>query len=343
MQIFHDTSYNFMRWKWHAIAASWALILIGVGHMVAAGGPRYGIDFSGGTVVYAKFKSSPDIQKVRTALDRGFSDEKIIQPYDLPSKNQAMIRLQQRVTNEQQENLESGSKAIVDALAKYYPENPVVDQNTEIVGPVIGKDLQRRAIYATGMALLGMLLWIGYRFRQHGMMLYGTAATIATLHDVLITIGLLSIFRYDITLNVVAALLTLVGYSTNDTIVVFDRIRENHRSMRRDDLATIINRSINQTLSRTIITSGLTFLAVLSLFIMGGEVLRGFAFTLIAGIIIGTYSSIFVASPILEIWREWSDRRRVTPRSAVAAPAPRPAEATSRPANRTKGKKARAS
>lgn len=183
---------------------------------------------------------------------------------------------------------------------------PYAVRNVEIVGPKVGGDLRRQALYATLYALAGMLVYIAVRFEW----VYGVAATIATFHDVIITIGFFSLFRMEISLTVVAALLTLVGYSVNDTIVVFDRIRENLKLMRRESLRVIVNRSINQTLSRTILTSGLTFLTVLSLFVFGGEVLRGFAFALVVGILIGTYSSIAIASPIVVVWQEWYESRR---------------------------------
>ena len=168
-------------------------------------------------------------------------------------------------------------------------------KNTSIVGPKVGRDLRRQALYVTLAGMGAMLIYIWFRFELS----YGVAAVVATFHDVIITLGFFSLLNKEITLTVIAALLTLVGYSMNDTIVVFDRIRENVRLNKREDLVSLINRSINQTLSRTILTSGLTFLAVLSLFLFGGEVIHGFSFALVVGVIIGTYSSIFIASPIL--------------------------------------------
>ena len=189
----------------------------------------------------------------------------------------------------------------------------------EIVGPKVGGELRRQAVLATLYALAGMLVYIGFRFEW----IYGVAAVIAVFHDTIITIGLFSLFHKEITLTVIAALLTLVGYSMNDTIVVFDRIRENLKILRREKLDSLINKSINQTLSRTILTSGLTFLTVLALFVFGGEVLHGFAFALVVGIIIGTYSSIFIASPILVFWQDLMEKRKRPSASAQAAQAPR--------------------
>jgi preprotein translocase subunit SecF len=173
--------------------------------------------------------------------------------------------------------------------------------NTEIVGPQVGSQLRGQAIRATLYSLLGMLIYLWWRFE----LIYGVAAVVAVFHDTLITIGAFSLTNKELTLTVIAAILTLVGYSMNDTIVVFDRIRENLRMTRREPLPDIVNRSINQTLSRTVLTSGLTFLTVLSLYLFGGEVLHGFSFALVVGILIGTYSSIAVAAPMLVAWQEW--------------------------------------
>ncbi|HEY4682795.1 MAG TPA: protein translocase subunit SecF [Candidatus Acidoferrales bacterium] len=188
------------------------------------------------------------------------------------------------------------------ARSSYLAEFAV--RNVEIVGPKVRADLRRQAVLATLYALAGMLVYIGFRFEW----IYGVGAIIATLHDVVITLGFFSLFQFEISLTVIAALLTLIGYSMNDTIVVFDRIRENVRLMRREPLRQIINKSINQTLSRTILTSGLTFLTVLALFFLGGDVLRAFSFALVVGIVIGTYSSIAVASPVLLVWHTWKNR-----------------------------------
>jgi preprotein translocase subunit SecF len=190
-------------------------------------------------------------------------------------------------------------------------------RSTEIVGPRIGADLRRQAVMAVLYALGGMLVYIAFRFEW----IYGVAAVVAVFHDTIITIGLFSIFNKEISLTVVAALLTLVGYSMNDTIVVFDRIRENLKILRREPLESLINKSVNQTLSRTVLTSGLTLLTALSLWIFGGQVLNGFAFALVVGIIVGTYSSIFVASPILVFWQDFMESRKK--KAALSARVPR--------------------
>jgi preprotein translocase subunit SecF len=201
------------------------------------------------------------------------------------------------------------------------------NRNIEIVGPRVGADLTRQAINATLLALAGMLVYIWFRFEW----IYGVGAVLACLHDTIITIGIFSLLNKEITLTVVAALLTLVGYSMNDTIVIFDRIRENLHLNRRERLVDVINRSVNQTLSRTVMTSGLTFIAVLALFLYGGPVLHGFSLALVIGIIIGTYSSVFVASPIVLFWHDWADKRKktapVAPGATAAGPSTRSAGA----------------
>lgn len=190
--------------------------------------------------------------------------------------------------------------AVLDTLKNDFFLSQFAVRNTEIVGPKVGADLRRQALYVTLAGLGAMLIYIWYRFE----LVYGVAAVIATFHDVLITIGIFSLLNKEISLTVIAALLTLVGYSMNDTIVVFDRIRENVRMKRRENFLELVNRSINQTLSRTILTSGLTLLTVLSLYLFGGEVINGFAFALVVGVIIGTYSSIAIASPVLVFWQQ---------------------------------------
>jgi preprotein translocase subunit SecF len=196
--------------------------------------------------------------------------------------------------------------AVLDALKQDFYADTFGVRNSDVVGPQVGEQLKTQAKLAIGFSLIGMLVYLWFRFE----LIYGVAAVVAVFHDTLITLGAFSLTNKEITLTVIAAILTLVGYSMNDTIVVFDRIRENIKMMRRESLAEIVNRSINQTLSRTILTSGLTFLTVLSLFLFGGEVLNGFSFALVIGILIGTYSSIAVAAPMLVAYQEWRSRRR---------------------------------
>ncbi|HYW67260.1 MAG TPA: protein translocase subunit SecF [Candidatus Dormibacteraeota bacterium] len=197
--------------------------------------------------------------------------------------------------------VEGATPAVLSAIKGTYSLAPFTIRNVEIVGPKVGAELRNQAIRVTLYALAGMLLYIAFRFEW----VYGAAAVIAVFHDVLITLGLFKIFGFEISLTVIAALLTLVGYSMNDTIVIFDRIRENSRLLRKEPFADIVNKSINQTLSRTILTSGLTFLTVLVLFLMGGQVLRAFSFALVVGIVVGTYSSFGIAAPLVVAWNKW--------------------------------------
>jgi preprotein translocase subunit SecF len=201
---------------------------------------------------------------------------------------------------------------VLAALKSNYALGSFAIRNVEIVGPKVGGELRRQAIFVTLYALAGMLVYIAFRFEW----VYGAAAVLAVFHDVLITLGFFSLLKFEISLTVIAALLTLVGYSMNDTIVIFDRIRENNRLLRRESFADVVNKSINQTLSRTILTSGLTFLTVLVLFLMGGQVLRAFSFALVVGIVVGTYSSFGIAAPLVVAWNRWRGQK------AIAGPGP---------------------
>jgi preprotein translocase subunit SecF len=209
---------------------------------------------------------------------------------------------------------------VVASLRDSFYTSPYSVVNVEIVGPKVGTELRRQAVLVTLYALGGMLIYIAFRFEW----VYGAAAVIAVFHDVLITLGLFSLLHFEISLTVIAALLTLVGYSMNDTIVIFDRIRENTRLMRRESFSAIVNRSINQTLSRTILTSGLTFLTVLVLFIMGGQVLHAFSFALVVGILVGTYSSFGIAAPLVVAWNHWRGEGAVPVSGSAAGPKVRP-------------------
>jgi len=291
MQILNHANYNFLRWKWHAIALSAVVILAGLG-MIAAKGLPLGIDFSGGTLVVVQFDQPVTEGQVRDAV-APLPGEEVVQTYGAAAERRMLIRLPQVEGAVEGNSLEQGSAAVEQALQKAGLPNPTII-NRELVSAVIGADLQRRGIYATIASLLAITVYIGVRFRFS----FAVGAIAATLHDVLVTLAFLVFFGYDLSLNVVAAILTITGYSVNDTIVIFDRVRENLRSRRREPLDKIVNESVNQTLSRTIITAGTTFLSVLSIFLFGGEALRGFSFTMLVGIVSGTYSTIFIASAI---------------------------------------------
>ena len=317
MHIFTNPNYNFLRWRWHAVALSWIVILAGVG-MIYTKGLQKGIEFAGGTSVIMQFDQTPSVDAVRTALNRNFpggGENAIVQTYGDPSLRQIMVRVPQ-VGAEQGASLSAAAQAVEGALRKGNLGNFKV-VGTEIVGPAVGAELTQKGISAFVLSLIGILAYIAFRFEFS----FAVGAVIATIHDVLVTFAFLAFFRYDITLNVIAAILTVTGYSTNDTIVIFDRVRENMRKMRRDSLMEIINVSINQTLGRTVITAGTAFLSAIALFLFGGEVLHGFAFTMIVGIITGTYSSVFVAAAIVTFWRRTRPSKLSTAAPAVAAPA----------------------
>lgn len=293
MQIFRNAHYDFLRWRWHALALSALVVIAGLALMITRGGLPLGVDFSGGTVLIYKFDRHVPEDAVRNAL-ASIPGDKVVQSYGEPGQNEILIRLPlAEGVQEQGASLEESSRAAEAALLKANIGKPDL-LSREVVGPVIGRDLQRKGIYATIASILGITAYIAFRFRFS----FAVGAIAATFHDILVTLAFLSFFGYELSLNVVAALLTITGYSVNDTIVVFDRVRENLRSMRRDALDHVVNVSVNQTLGRTVITAGTTFLAVLSLYIFGGEVLHAFAFTMLVGIVSGTYSTVFIASAI---------------------------------------------
>ena len=323
MHIFTNPNYNFLRWRWHAVALSWVVILAGLGVIYTRGLPK-GIEFAGGTSVIMQFDTTPSVEAVRDALNRNYpggGQDAIVQSYGDPSQRQVMVRVP-TVGAEQGASLSASAQNVEAALRKSNLGNFNV-VGTEIVGPSVGEELTQKGIWAFVLSLIGILAYIAFRFEFS----FAVGAVVATLHDVLVTFALLAFFRYDLTLNVIAALLTVTGYSTNDTIVIFDRVRENMRKMRRESLNEVINISINQTLGRTVITAGTALLSALALFVFGGEVLHGFAFTMIVGIITGTYSSVFVAAAIVTFWRRTKASKLST---ATAAPIAAPAAASSR-------------
>ena len=309
MELFRDVNIDWLGKKWYFLGFSLIFSVAGIismgMHWARIGSPvPLGVDFRGGTQVQVQFAQTPDTTKIRQAMDAsGVRDSRIqsIRNVNQGSSNDVLISLPEQ-TNEAA--LDTGREQIVSALHAHY-DNPFTVRNVQVVGPTVGKQLEKQATLATLYSMGGMLIYLWFRFQ----LIYGVAAVVACFHDTLITIGAFALTNQEISLTVIAAILTLVGYSMNDTIVVFDRIRENLRMSRREPLADVVNRSINQTLSRTVLTSGLTLLTVLSLFIFGGQVLRGFSFALVVGILIGTYSSIAVAAPMLVSWQQWRSER----------------------------------
>lgn len=301
MELFRNVNVDWLGKKWYFLGFSLIFSVAGVismgWHYAKTGSPvPLGVDFRGGTQVQVQFQNPPDVNIIRQAVDAaGVKDTRIV-PYDAPEKREMLISL----PTPSDASLDAGRKEIVDALNAHYA-NPIVGTSVQVVGPTVGKQLEKQAALATLYSLIGMLIYLWFRFE----LIYGVAAVVAVFHDTLITVGFFALFEKELSLTVIAAILTLVGYSMNDTIVVFDRIRENLRLSRRESLTDVVNRSINQTLSRTVLTSGLTFLTVLALYLFAGEVLRGFSFALVVGILIGTYSSIAVAAPMLVAYQDW--------------------------------------
>jgi len=302
VEFFHGVNVDWLGKKWYFLAFSMIFSVAGIismaWHWQQIGSPvPLSVDFRGGTQVQLQFVQAPDTTSIRKATEAAGIRDARIQNYDVPQNHEVLISLPEQ-SNEAA--LDTGRQQIVDALHSHY-DNAFTVRNVQVVGPTVGKQLERQAGLATLYSMLGMLIYLWFRFQ----LIYGVAAVVACFHDTLITVGAFALTGQEISLTVIAAILTLVGYSMNDTIVVFDRIRENLRLSRREPLSEVVNRSINQTLSRTVLTSGLTFLTVLSLYIFGGEVLKGFSFALVVGILIGTYSSIAVAAPMLVAYQEW--------------------------------------
>ncbi|HUA59469.1 MAG TPA: protein translocase subunit SecF [Verrucomicrobiae bacterium] len=407
MELFKSTNYDFLGKKWPFIIASLILSAAGIGSIIVHGGLNYSIDFKGGAQVAVRFKSTPPMEKIRTAMQNSPQIHGGVSVQNFTggvASNTVLVETE--IQEEKQLNI--NRQAMVQVLANTFgePGNPKLDLNNattdslqgrlrdalakagipmsetqiqdlakgilsvrdnqysglltdfhqlatapgmnsgimnalqqetylgayhigevQMVGPKVGAELQRKAVLATLYALAGMLVYIAFRFEW----IYGLGAVIACFHDTIITIGLFSIFNEEISMTVIAALLTLVGYSMNDTIVIFDRIRENLKISRREPLENVMNKAVNQTLSRTVMTSGLTFLTVIALFAFGGPVLHGFSFALVCGIIVGTYSSVFVASPIVLFWHNYVDQRKRRPAVAAAPVRSEPAKTGGKP------------
>jgi len=378
MQVFKNPKFQFMKFKFLALALSGVIIAIGLINITAGKGLNTGVDFAGGTLVQIRFKSPHPIEELRQSLgDAGLASSKIQEVKSGESEREYIIRtmlpedaqdqeLEAHImmgnmvvdalkTQEDRDAVESGLKdlnsieevALRDLIAESFPEQAVqaaeaivtlrqsaeqkgiiesyeqlenagisaealdtlkektflgsmTIKRRETVGPQVGQELRNKATQATVWALIGMLIYIGIRFK----FAFGVAAILTLAHDVLVTIGIFSLTDREINLPVIAAIMTIVGYSLNDTIVIFDRVRDNLKTLRKLDFPHLVDTSINQTLSRTIITSGTTLLTVVALFIFGGEVINDFAFTMIIGVITGTYSSIYMSCSLLNFWKK---------------------------------------
>ena len=402
IEIFKHANYDFLSKKFFFIGLSWVLIALGllsvIGRPLLKKGSSFnmGVDFVGGTMANVKFKQTPDLNRIRVALEKQGIDgtqitlQQVGEQIGQPPKNEVLIRLPKDPSGEADKgkqqvlaalatfndtagqnkadintsgkdilrdkfssllgvdsakadelaarivdlrekergglignfddlkNLSGVDAATFDKLSQNFFAGAAALKQTEAVSPQVGADLRNRAIYVTIVACLGMLIYVAFRFKSWG---FGVGAIIAVFHDVLVTLGIFSIMQWEINLTVIAALLTLVGYSMNDTIVIFDRIRETMRTKRREPLEKLSNDAINQTLSRTIITSGLTLFTVLAMLLFGGEVLKSFSWALFIGIVIGTYSSIYIASPFMLWWEDWRAKANKGVVESVAAKA----------------------
>lgn len=287
------TNIDFVGYRHAAVVISTVLNIAALVLLIARGGPNYGVDFSGGTVMDIRVTPAPPIADVRAALAGVKLGDVSIQEFG--GSGEFLIRLPVAETESVAAAEAATSKEVSEALDAKFGKGKIDVLRVESVGPRVGSDLRRKAVLAVVFSTVMMGIYIWFRFELR----FGLGAAIALIHDVLITVGALMLFNFEFDLTIVAALLTIVGFSVNDTVIVSDRIRENMRKSRRESFASIINGSINETLSRTILTTGTAILVILALFFLGGNVIHGFAFALLVGFTTGTYSSIFIASPVV--------------------------------------------
>jgi preprotein translocase subunit SecF len=334
-----DININFVGKRKIAFSVSLAMIIISIASLVIHGGPKYGIDFAGGTLVQVKFSEPVTLKNIKSGLAAIDLEKSSVQGFGEQSENEYLIRTDRSVMTS------GGFTLKVQQALESSTGKGVTVRRVEMVGPQVGKDLREKALFAMFYALLFIAIYISGRFELKwllsgviaGVLMgavyflsifnvsvpyliaaallvslalywflglkYAMGATVALIHDITITVGIFSIFNKEFTLPIIAALLTIIGYSLNDTIIVFDRIRENLRKYQKNPLEIIINKSVNETLSRTILTSLTTLVVVIALFVLGGGIIHDFAFALLVGIIVGTYSSVYVASPILLAWK----------------------------------------
>jgi preprotein translocase subunit SecF len=320
LRFFKETHFPFISYRRYAYVLSLAILVPGIVSLVAKGGPNYGIDFTGGTLIQLEFEREVPLEQLRSRLNQLGLKSFELQRFG--NRREVVIRAQGEVGQE------SGLAPRIESALQGGPElasNPFQIVRVEAVGPKIGGELQRKALLAIAYSCVLIVLYIYVRFKG---LKFGIAPVIALIHDTILTVGVFSLLNKEITLDVVAALLTVIGYSVNDSIVVLDRIRENLRTRQRRSLAETIDAAINQTLSRTVITGVSTLLVVIALFFVGGEVIHDFAFALLVGIIVGTYSSIFVVAPLLVEWERYFGGKAAAPagKPAPASPLPSPAE-----------------
>jgi len=301
VRLFANANFDFIANRRYAYLFSGAIILIGLVSLVLHGGPNYSVDFEGGLMMRVAFEQAVPIGELRGVVTEATSRSPEI-TRDIDEEGHYIIRIERL---EQAEGA-AAAEQIRGRLETAFPGNPVTIRSVEDVGPKVGSELRTKAIWAIFWALLGILIYISWRFEFR----FAVACVVPIFHDVIVTVGIFSLLDIEISLQIVAALLTIVGYSLNDTIVILDRIREDLKRYRQEGYEWIINRAVNETLSRTIVTSLTTFIVVVVLWLAGGAVIHDFAFAMIIGIVLGTYSTLYVAVPIIVEWQRWRPRAR---------------------------------
>jgi len=298
LRIFHNTKYDFI--KWWKVAAIATLVFMGIGlaSFAVTGGVNYSVEFTGGTLVQLKFKEAGDAGKIRSVLEAAGIRGAEVQQFG--AVDEFVIRAQERsLVSQQAAGAEKVADRIRVALVASFGESAFTVVRKESISPKVGEELSRNAIIAMILVSIATLIYLAFRFEWR----FGVAAVVATLHDTIVTIAFIKLLHLEVSLTVVAAILTLLGYSTNDTIIIFDRVRENLKTAGKDALYNVLNRSINDTLPRSIMTHATTFAAALALLLFAGEVIRPFAWVMAFGIFVATFSSIYVAAPVL-LWIE---------------------------------------
>jgi preprotein translocase subunit SecF len=293
------TKFDFIGKKKFTIWVSAIALLISLGS-VFLHGLKYGVDFAGGILIQIRFSQAVDISQIRNAMEAMGSKDAMVQKFG--GENEFLIRVEKSA-----EDLEGMSKKIQASLQERFKDKTLEIRRVEVVGPKVGKDLKTKALWAVGLSFAAILVFVAWRFKQVS---YGLGGIAALVHDIIITYGTISIAGLEYSLPLMAVILTIIGFSINDTIVIFDRVRENVKKMRKENLETVFNVSINETLGRTILTSGTVMMVVLILFFFGGPVIHDFAFALIVGLISGTYSTIYVASPVVLLWNKHFTRKK---------------------------------
>lgn len=286
------TQFDFIGKKKFTIWISAVALLLSIGSMIYHGGLKYGVDFAGGILLQIRFSKAVEISEVRNAIAAMGSREAMVQKFG--GENEFLIRIEKG-----SEDLEAMSRQIQSSLQKRFKGQALEIRRAEVVGPKVGRDLKTKAIWAVGLAFTAILIYVAFRFHQFS---YGIGGIAALIHDIIITFGAISLFDLEFSLPLLAVILTIIGFSINDTIVIFDRVRENIKKMRKEKIETVFNISINETLGRTILTSGTVLMVVLILFFFGGSVIHDFTMAMIVGLISGTYSTVYVASPIVLLW-----------------------------------------